>query len=258
VAVITGASAGIGAAYADRLAKRGYDLILVARRGDRLDALARRLRAEQGVAVETIVADLANTADLDRVATVVAGDARVTMLVNNAGTATLTALANTGAADQDAMIALNVTALTRLSLAALRAFVDRDHGTIINIASVLSFHTLPVSGIYSGTKGFVTNFTRGLQEEVAGRNITVQLVLPATTRTDIWELGGFPLSRLQQESIMSAEDMVDAALAGLDNGETITFPSLEESGLWVDYDASRQKLFGATLRGTPASRYAAR
>jgi uncharacterized protein len=255
VAVVTGASSGIGAVYADRLAKRGYDLILVARRAERLDALATRLRAEQGVAVENMIADLANPADLDRVATAIAGDARITMLVNNAGTATLATLAKTGKVDQDKMIALNITALTRLSLAILPAFIARDRGTIINIASVLSFQTLPISGVYSGTKGYVMNFTRGLQEEVAGKHITVQMVLPATTRTEIWDVGGVPLSALNAAGIMSAEDMVDAALAGLDEGETITLPSLEDNQLWTDYDVSRQKLFGATRSGKPASRY---
>jgi uncharacterized protein len=255
VAVITGASSGIGAVYADRLATRGYDLILVARRGDRLEALAKRLRADAGVSVENVVADLANPADLDRVASRIAADARITMLVNNAGTATLATLAKTGTADQDAMIALNITALTRLSLAILPAFVARDRGTIVNIASVLSFQTLPISGVYSGTKGYVMNFTRGLQDEVAGRNITIQLVLPAATRTEIWDVGGVPISAIDPAHVMSAEDLVDAALAGLDTGETISLPSLEQDGLWTAYDSAREKLFGATQRGVPASRY---
>ena len=257
VAVVTGASAGIGAVYADRLAARGYDLVLVARRGDRLDALATRLRAEHGVTVENVVANLANKADLDRVAAAIAADDRITMLVNNAGTAKLTTLANTTAADEAAMIDLNVTALTRLSLAILPAFVRRDHGTIVNIASVLSLHTLPISAVYSATKGYVLNFTRGLQTEVAGKNITVQLVMPAATRTDIWELGGIPLSALNPDHLMSPENLVDAALAGLDEGETLSLPSLEDASLWTEFDTARQTLFAATQRGTPASRYAA-
>ena len=237
-ALITGASSGIGAVYADRLARRGYDLILVARRGDRLDTLAERLRREQKVAVQTVVADLTAPDDLSRVEGVVAGNERLTMLVNNAGTAKMGAVVDASAADQQAMIALNVTALTRLSLAVLPKFLQRRQGTIINIGSVLSFHTLPISGIYSGTKGYVMNFTRGLQQEVAGRNVFVQLVLPATTRTEIWDLGGVSLSDRDPRTIMSAEDLVDAALAGLDRGEEITLPSVEDATLWDSYDAA--------------------
>jgi short-subunit dehydrogenase len=257
IAVITGASSGIGAVYADRLARRGYDLILVARRGDRLDALAGRLRREQKVAVQTVVADLTDPDDLSRVEAIVAGNERITLLVNNAGTAKLGAAVGAGAGDQQAMIALNVTALTRLSLAVLPGFLQRRLGTLINIGSVLSFHTLPISSIYSGTKGYVMNFTRGLQQEVAGRNVFVQLVLPATTRTEIWDNGGVSLSTRDPRTIMSAEDLVDAALAGLDRGETITLPSVEVATLWESYDAARQDLFAASQTGQPASRYSA-
>ena len=249
IAVITGASAGIGAVYADRLARRGYELILVARRGDRLDNLAERFRSEQHVAVQTVVADLNASDDLSRVEGIVAGNERVTILVNNAGTAKMGAAVDASAADQQAMIAVNVTALTRLSLAVLPKFLQRRQGTIINIGSVLSFHTLPTSGIYSGTKGYVMNFTRGLQQEVAGRNVFVQLVLPAKTRTEIWEVGGVRLSSMDPRTIMSAEDLVDAALASLDRGEAITLPSVEDATLWDSYDAARQDLYAASQTG---------
>ena len=179
------------------------------------------------------------------------------MLVNNAGIAKMGAVVDASAADQQAMIALNVTALTRLSLAVLPKFLQRRQGTIINIGSVLSFHTLPISGIYSGTKGYVMNFTRGLQQEVAGGNVLVQLVLPATTRTEIWDLGGVSLSDRDPRTIMSAEDLVDAALAGFDRGEEITLPSVEDATLWDSFDAARQELFAASRNGKPASRYAA-
>lgn len=145
-AVITGASAGIGAAYADRLAKRGYDLILVARREDKLEALAGRLRSDQKVAVQTVVADLTDSSDLSRVERIVASNERVTMLVNNAGTAKLGAMIDANASDQQAMTALNITALTRLSLAVLPKFLARNQGTIINIASVLDSILSPSAG----------------------------------------------------------------------------------------------------------------
>jgi len=255
-AVVTGASAGIGKTYADRLAGRGYDLLLVARRGDRLTAVAEELRARHGIAVETLVADLSEGADLDRVAAVLAGDARITLLVNNAGTATLGAMAETESAALDAMNELNVTALARLTLAVLPRFKAQDQGTIVNIGSILGFHFLPVSSIYSATKGYVLNFTRGLQQELAGTHIRVQLVAPAATATDLWEISGVPLSALNPNSIMSVEDCVDAALAGLDLGEAITLPSVEDAApLLAAYDAARIALLGASQTGKPASRY---
>ena len=258
IAVVTGASAGIGAIYADRLAKRGYDLLLVARRGDRLDALAQRLRADYNISVETLVADLAKPADLDTVVGVINSNDRISMLINNAGVSKLSKLADANAQDQDAMIALNVTALTRLSIAALAKFLARDKGTIINIGSVLSFHTLPLSSVYSGTKGYVMNFTWGLQQEVADTNVHVQLVLPATTGTDLWEISGVPLSVLDPKIIMTPENLVDAALAGLDQNETITLPSVAEGQLWTEYDTARLKLLGASQVNTPAPRYQVR
>jgi len=257
VAVITGASAGIGAIYADRLAARGYDLILVARRADRLQALAARLRAETGRIVEVLVADLAASADLARVASAIAADPRITMLVNNAGTASLAPLGRSTAESEREMIDLNVTALTRLSVAILPAFLQRDRGTIINISSVLAVHTLPFSGVYSGTKGYVSAFTKGLQAEVAGTRVVVQQVLPAATRTDFWEIGGVPLSALNPTSVMSAEDLVDAALADLDAGVLASLPSVEDGQLWSTYETASSGLFVGAQRDQPASRYAA-
>ena len=146
-AVVTGASAGLGRIYADRLAKRGHDLLLVARRSDLLDVLAQSLRASYGVKVQTMVADLGDAKNLDAVAQVIASDERITMLVNNAGTATLSSIAKSTQAGTDAMISVNITALTRLSIVALGAFKARDKGTIINIGSVLGFHTTPLSAV---------------------------------------------------------------------------------------------------------------
>ncbi|MEI9987657.1 MAG: SDR family oxidoreductase [Aliidongia sp.] len=255
-AVVTGASAGIGKVYADRLAGRGYDLILVARRGDRLAAVADELRAKHGIAVETVVADLGAAADLDRVASVLAADERITLLVNNAGASTLAPVSQTKRADLDAMNDVNVLALARLTHAVLPGFKARDRGTIINIGSVLGFESLPASSIYSATKGYVLNFTRGLQQELADTGVVVQLVLPAATATDIWELSGVPLSALDPATIMSVENCVDAALAGLDLGETVTMPSVEDAGaLLAQYDAARVALLAASQTGKPASRY---
>ena len=254
-ALITGASSGLGAIYADRLAARGYHLILVARRIERLDALAATLAGKYGVEVRTIGADLSLPADLQRVAEELSSNAAITMLVNNAGVSTMGQVATTSRQAIAAMDAVNVTALTTLTYAALPAFLQRDRGAIVNIGSVLSFHVLPTSTVYSGTKGYVMNFTRGLQQEVAGTGVTVQLVLPASTATEIWELSGVPLTQLDPATVMAAEDCVDAALAGLDQGELVTLPSVEDQALWEQFDAARLALFAGAMRGKPASRY---
>jgi short-subunit dehydrogenase len=255
VAVVTGASAGIGAIYAQRLAARGFDLILVARRADRLAALSKQIRDKHGTEVEVVTADLADSADLARLEKRLAADKRVTMLVNNAGTAKLAPLAGTSTDEAASMIALNITALTRLTQAVLPGFLARNSGSIINVASVLSLHSLPISSVYSGTKGYVLNFSRGLQAELAETGVKVQLVLPATTSTELWDIAGIPLSQLNQSSIMTAENMVDASLAGYDQDEAVTLPSVDDVRLWDAYDAARGNLFAATQTGKPASRY---
>jgi short-subunit dehydrogenase len=254
-AIVTGASSGLGKVYADRLAKRGYDLILIARRGDRLDELAKQLRRDQGVSVETLVADLGNPADLKRVADSIAANNRIAMLVNNAGTSKYAPSSQVPLADVDQQLAVNSKALTHLSLAVLPGFRERNRGTIINIGSVLSFYVTPNTTAYSGTKGQVMLFTLGLQQEVADTKITVQLVLPAATATEIWDVAGVGLKALDPATIMTAEDCVDAALAGLDRGEAVTLPSVDDPQLWAAFDDARVKLFAASQTGKPATRY---
>lgn len=255
IALITGASSGIGAVYADRLAARGYDLILVARREDRLETLAAKITQAYGREVQTIGADLVNPADLTRVESLLAGNPAIQVLVNNAGLARLHPLAQSSVEDSTTQIALNITALTRLTHAALPGMLVRNEGLIINVASVLGVHSLPVSSVYSGTKSYVLAFSRGLQSELAETGVKVQIVLPAATATEIWDASGIPLSALEQESVMTTENLVDAALAGLDQGETITWPSVADGSLWETYDAARGALFAATQTGKPAPRY---
>ncbi|MFZ6674652.1 SDR family NAD(P)-dependent oxidoreductase [Undibacterium sp. Xuan67W] len=255
VALVTGASSGIGAVYADRLAARGYDLILVARRADRLEALAAQVSKAHGIKAETISADLTKDQDLARIETILATNEDVRVLVNNAGIARLAPLAQTSADDAFSQIALNITALTRLTQAAVPAFVARKQGLIINIASALSVHALPISAIYSGTKAFVLQYSRGLQQELTETGVKVQVVLPASTATELWDLSGVPLAALNKETLMTTENMVDAALAGLDQGETITWPSVADASLWDKYEEARSALFAGTQAGTPATRY---
>jgi len=255
VAVVTGASSGIGAVYADRLAARGYDLILVARRADRLEALCAEVSKAHGIKAEPVVADLTKEQDVARIETILATNGDVRVLVNNAGVARLAPASQMPANDVASQIALNITALTRLTQAAVPAFVARNQGLIINIASVLAVHSLPISAIYSGTKAFVLQYSRGLQQELAETGVKVQVVLPASTATELWDGSGVPLSALNKESVMTTENMVDAALAGLDLGETITWPSVAEASRWEAYDAARSELFANSQAGTPAPRY---
>jgi short-subunit dehydrogenase len=256
VAVVTGASSGIGAGYADRLARRGYDLVLVARRADRLQALAAQITGAHGVKVALLPADLTNAADLARVEQELAGNPAIQVLVNNAGLARLRPIADTPLEDSLSQVALNITALVRLTHAVLPAFKSRGQGAIINIASVLAVHALPVSAVYSGTKAFVLNFSRGLQEELAGSGVRLQVVLPASTATEIWDQSGVPLAALNPEAVMTTDNLVDAALAGFDQGEQVTWPSLADAALWDSYDAARGTMFVATQTRTPAPRYA--
>lgn len=254
-AVVTGASSGIGAVYADRLAARGYDLILTARRVARLKTLAGEISEAHSVQVSILEADLTTEAGLTAVEALFATRGDIALLVNNAGSGKLAATAATSTADAEAVIALNITALTRLTQAALAQFLSRDSGAIINIASVMALHSLPITSIYSGTKGYVLNFTRGIQQEVKGTGVRVQVVLPAGIATEFYDHSGIPLSAFDPGVVMAAEALVDAALAGFDRGEAITLPSVHDLALWDTYEAARGTLFAATQTGKPAPRY---
>ncbi|MDX8433204.1 SDR family oxidoreductase [Mesorhizobium abyssinicae] len=254
-AVITGASSGIGAVYADRLAGQGYDLVLVARRADRLQEVADRLAYAYGRKVTTIVTDLADDADLRRVEQAIATDESVTLLVNNAGMGGIETVANADADAAESMIKVNVVALTRLTRAALPGLLARNRGAIVNIASVVAYG-IAVGGIYSGTKAYVVNFTEALQKEVAGTAVKAQVVLPGPIRTEFWDASGISLDRINQDWVMSADDLVDAALAGLAQGETVTAPGLADPAGLDTYLVARDQFYGSLFAGKPATRYA--
>lgn len=256
-ALITGASSGIGAIYADRLARRGYNLILVARNRERLDKLARRLADETGQTIEVIAADLGNKSDLARVESVLRTDSSITLLINNAGLGATAPLLASDIDKMTAMIDLNVTALTRLTYAAVPGFVAREGGSIINIASIVGIAPEILNGVYGATKAFVLAFSRSLNHELADKKIRVQAVAPGATATDFWEIAGTPIEQVPSEIVMRAEDMVDAALAGLDQGEQVTIPSLPDLADWEAYETARQKLMPNLSRQVPATRYRA-
>ncbi len=254
IAVVTGASSGIGAVYADRLARRGYDLLLVARREDRLRNLAAKLEQTYGINAETLVADLEQEEDLARLESALAVNPAIRMLVNNAGIARLSTIAQTPMKDSLAQIALNVTAVTRLTHAVLPAFKERNDGVIINIASALALHALPVSSVYNATEAYVLNFSRSLQQELANSGVRVQVVLPAAIATDLWDDSGVPLAALPPETVMPVEHLVDASLAAFDQGESVTLPSMANTNLWQRYETARSELFAALQTGNPAPR----
>jgi uncharacterized protein len=254
-ALVTGASFGIGAVYADRLAKRGYDLILVARNGERLKALATRLTSETGRTVKPIVADLGDKEALAKVEALLRDDPSITLLVNNAGVASLSPLVDSDIDQMEAMIALNVTALTRLTRAVAPAFVARGAGAIINIGSVVGIVPERLNGVYGASKAYVLAFTQSLQHELADKGVRVQAVLPAATATDIWEKGGLHHSKLPAGTVMSAEDMVDAALVGFDQGEVVTIPPLQDGDEWTRFEATRRAFAAKFGNSAPAPRY---
>jgi short-subunit dehydrogenase len=254
-ALITGGSAGIGAIYADRLAKRGYDLILVARNQSRLAELAQRLRNETGRPVATIAADLNDRLDLMRIEMTLRTNPGITMLVNNAGVGATAPLLDSNVEKMDEMIRLNVGALTRLTYAAAPGFVARHGGTIINIASTVAIVPESLNGIYSASKAFVLALSQSLHHELASKGVRVQAVLPGVTATEFWDIAGLPLHDLPSAIVMPAEDMVDAALAGLDQGEVVTIPSLPDKAEWDRFDAMRRAMSDRLSSAVPAPRY---
>jgi short-subunit dehydrogenase len=256
VALITGASSGIGAIYADRLARRGYDLILVARSGERLRALADRLGHETGRDVETVTADLGDAADLARVETRLRTDPRITLLVNNAGVGATAPLLDSDVNAMNHLIDLNVTALTRLTYAAAPGFAARGKGAFINIASVVAIGPEILNGVYGASKAYVLAFSHSLQHELAGKGVRVQAVLPGATATDFWAVAGTPVEHLPSEIVMTADDLVDAALVGFDLGEVVTIPSLADGDEWDAYEAARRAMSDHLSNSTPAARYA--
>jgi short-subunit dehydrogenase len=254
-ALITGASAGIGATYAERLARRGYDLILVARSRQKLEELATTLGARTGVRVRAVAADLTLEADLHRVEAILRDDASITLLINNAGAATLGAFASADIARLDREIRLNILAPTRLAHAVVPGLVARNRGGIVNIASVMSQMIQPGNSVYGATKSYLLHFSEVLALEVAGSAVRIQAVLPGVTRTALWDGSGVELKSLPSDIVMEVGDMVDAALAGYDQGEGITVPSLPNADDWQQLVKAREALRPNLSHRRPAPRY---
>ena len=256
-ALITGASSGIGALYAQRLAQRGYDLILVARNRERLNALASSISTRTGRAVEVLPADLNDRAALAQVEAKLRQDASITLLVNNAGIGTHTPLLQSDVEQMTRMVGLNIPAPMRLAYAAVPGLVARGRGAIINIASIVAIAPELLNGVYGASKAFVLAFSQSLQHELDGKGVHVQAVLPGATATDFWATGGLPIEKLDARIVMRTEDLVDAALLGFERGEKISIPSLHAGEKWDAYEAARRAMAGHLSSNTVAQRYAA-
>lgn len=225
-ALVTGASSGIGLAFAEALARDGHDLVVMARSAARLEALAEKLHAAHRVAVEAVAADLTKAAALHKVEAMVADDPHLELLVNNAGFGTVGRFVSLDPDREEEEIRLNVIALVRLTRAALPGMVRRKRGGVINVSSLAAFNPGPVNATYSATKAFVNSFTEALHEELRGSGVRVQALCPGFTHTEFQERAGIDKSRIPSFVWMSAEAVVEASLAGLRRGEVVCIPGV--------------------------------
>ena len=249
-AVVTGASSGIGAVYADRLAQRGYDLLLVGRNAERLGALAHELAAT-GRRIDTLAADLTAPAGVAAVEAALRDDPTITLLVNSAGLLSGGPVAAADPAALEQMLAVNVVALTRLAAVASRQFAARGRGAIVNVASAMAFLDTPRTAAYGASKAYVLNFTLSLDLELKPRGVQVQAVLPGYTRTPMIDGG----ANLPPEIVMDVGELVDAALAGFDRGELVTIPSLPDAADFAAWLGTRTAMQPNLSRDHAAPRY---
>src|SRR5258708_18190342 len=240
-ALITGASSGVGAAYAERLARRGYDLTVVAGMRGARDARASGISDGTGRAVEVLEADLTKKEDLARIETIVKQAARLTMLVSNAGVGTAAPLLQSDVDTMEKMIWLNIVAATRLTYAAVPAFVARGNGTLINISSSVAISPEVLNGVYGGTKAFLLALSQSLHHELAGTGVRVQVVLPGATSTEFWNIAGMPLRDLPAGLVIAVWEIVGAALTRLHLGRFATIPSLPHISDWDAFEAARRR-----------------
>lgn len=249
--LITGASTGIGAAYAERFATRGHDLVLVARNAEKLEANAARLRAETGVKVDVLPADLTQPEQLVQVETRLRDDAAIGILINNAGGNVGGNFLTQGVDDLSTLVTLNATSVLRLSHAVAPRFASKGEGAIINISSVLSFAPEFGTSVYTATKAFVLSLSQALQAELRSKGVYVQAVLPGATRTEIWNFAD-PSSL---PPMMEVDELVDAALIGFDRREAVTIPPLHDESRWTALEAARRALMQGIGNDTAAERY---
>ncbi len=251
--LITGASSGIGAVYARRFAARGYDLVLVARATDRLNAIAEELRKAHGVGVEIITADLVDPSQLNSVVERLRSEPPIDVLINNAGAGLLGGFAAADPAEMERLLRLNVVAPTLLASAVIGGMIERGQGSIINVGSVLGLLPEYAPGIYAATKSYVMTMSQSLSAEVSSKGVYVQAVLPAATRTEIYERAGGDISKVP--NVMEVDDLVDAALVGFDRKELVTIPPVPDVAAWETFEQARGVLGQGFSNSKPAPRY---
>lgn len=251
--LITGASTGIGAIYADRFARRGLDLVLVARDKARLETLAARLREQTGAVVDILPADLTQPGDLATVEARLRDDVRIETLINNAGAALSGHFIDQSTDDIARLVNLNTNALVRLASAIAPRLVQAGKGAIVNISSVVGLAPEFGMSVYGATKAFVLFLSQGLSLELTPKGVYVQAVLPAGTRTEIWDRAGIDSSAMPD--LMAADELVDAALAGFDRRELVTIPPLHDAAKWDALNTARQALIADIRQAHVAARY---
>lgn len=251
--LVTGASSGIGAVYAERFAARGHNLVLVARNEARMTTLAEKLHAETAVEVEILVADLTNQHDLEKVEQRLREDSNIDVLVNNAGSAIPGSILQNGAEDISNLIALNVTAPTRLAAAVASRFAAEGKGSIINIGSVVGLAPEIGSTVYGATKSYMLFLSQGISQELQPKGVYVQAVLPTATRTEIWRHTGVDAASIP--NLMEVGALVDAAMTGFDRKEAVTIPPLTDEAQWGAYQAARMAMLPNFGNSEPAERY---
>jgi short-subunit dehydrogenase len=260
-ALVTGASSGLGAAFAERLSHDHYDLILVARRRDRLEELAQRLRAANAATVEVLAADLTQAAGLKAVEERIGAAPALALLVNNAGFGGYRPFITLDPERAEEIIQLLVIAVTRLTRAALPGMIARGQGAVINVSSALAFSAtlpsppLPKRATYAGSKAFVNAFTQVLANELEGTGVRVQALCPGLVKTEFHEQVGVDPASFPAGSVMSPEDVVQASLAALALGELVCVPSLPDPALLARVDESQRQVFSQARSGRLADRY---
>lgn len=254
-ALVTGASSGIGAAYAERLASTGHDVVLVARRAERLNSLAERLGAESGIATRVLVADLSDGEGIRAVEQAIAGEPRLAVLVNNAGFSGYMPFAELPADEIDRLVEIHDIATARFTRAALPAMVANGRGAVVTMASLLAFsqslppEPLPYRVVYAACKAFVVAFTVLLRHELEGTGVQAMVCCPGVVESE------FHGPHWKGPPRMSAEEVVTACVRGLEADESICVPGLDDPRLIEDLHAAQRALFRYARTVELAERY---
>ena len=260
-ALVTGASSGLGKAFAERLAREQHDLIIVARRGDRLEELAKQLQDEHQVSVEIFVADLSDPTRVAALEQRITETSGLALLINNAGFGGFAPFVEIEARRAEELIAVQVTAVTRLTRAALPGMIRQGGGAIINGSSRLAMSgalgspPMPPRAVYAATKAYINTFSQILASELKPTGVRVQALCPGLTRTEFFESMGLDPMSLPAAEVMEPADVVQASLASLRLGEVICVPALDDPDTLKEIDAGNLKVFEHSNGSTIAKRY---